>query len=208
MAGIFLSAQDSTWYPAFLAPVVEAVGTHGAGSVLDIGTGPGTLAAMLLKALPGLHFLGLDTSPAMIRQAQARVHHPLARFAVIDGQLKAAVTAGSFDVVTVCSVLYLLPEDLARRLVVDALTALRPGGVLLLYHPSGNSSLCAALTEVWGFPFSWRNWTYCFWRLATASRARNWHRQSWLSALATAKGTRLDHHSVFDGRAILTILQP
>ncbi|MCJ7664566.1 MAG: class I SAM-dependent methyltransferase [Desulfobacterales bacterium] len=41
------------------------------GVVLDIGTGPGIFPLGIAESLPGLEFLGIDLSPAMIQTARA-----------------------------------------------------------------------------------------------------------------------------------------
>lgn len=58
-----LAAADGA---ALLAGVVEP-------SVLEVGPGPGDLAARLARRLPGLRIVGVDIDPAMIERARARV---------------------------------------------------------------------------------------------------------------------------------------
>lgn len=99
--------------------LLREAGLHG-GTVLDLGCGTGTLAALLAGA--GYRVLGLDRSPAMLRWARRTA--PGARFRVADlrrGPLPAADAAVStFDTLN-----YLGPGELARlfRRVARALPA-------------------------------------------------------------------------------------
>ena len=58
-----LAAADTV---ALLAGVAEP-------SVLEVGPGPGDLAARLARRVPGLRLVGVDIDPAMVERARARV---------------------------------------------------------------------------------------------------------------------------------------
>jgi arsenite methyltransferase len=104
----------------------EALAVRGGEKVLDIGSGPGLLAAEL--ADQGADVLGVDPSESMLAMARRR-EIPRAEFEVGDA-LSLPVADASFDVAVSTQVLEYV-EDVAAALR-EAHRALRPGGRLLV----------------------------------------------------------------------------
>ncbi|CAM5603230.1 2-methoxy-6-polyprenyl-1,4-benzoquinol methylase, mitochondrial [Streptomyces antimycoticus] len=98
-----------------------------AGDVLDLGCGTGSLA--LLAAERGHRVTGVDRSPRMVELARAKLGGTGATVLVGDAA-EPPVGEGSFDVVLVRHLLWMLPDRQAvlRRWV----RLLRPGGRLVL----------------------------------------------------------------------------
>lgn len=119
------------------------------GTVLEIGPGPG----MLLEKLAGRHPLavGLDLSPAMLRQAQQRLrqrHRPthLAR----GEATRLPFAAESFDGIAATFTLSAIPDGAAA--VGEMARVLRPAGVLALVdaaYPDDSNRLGTALAKLW-----------------------------------------------------------
>ncbi len=96
--------------------------------VLDVGSGPGMLAAeMAAEVAPGGRVVGVDPSESML--ALARGQTDAAEF-VAGGALELPVPDASFDVVVSTQVLEYV-EDVAAALA-EARRVLRPGGRLLV----------------------------------------------------------------------------
>src|SRR5712691_6946912 len=71
-AQAYLDKIDDT----FIEHAVRLVAGCATGRALDIGTGPGQIVLKLARRLPGWHFVGVDRSPNMIRQARASLAEP------------------------------------------------------------------------------------------------------------------------------------
>lgn len=66
-------------------------------SLLDVGCGMGDLRTFLLPRLPGLDYVGVDVTPAVLREARRR--QPDARFVLGDVFARAPFSDRLFDVV-------------------------------------------------------------------------------------------------------------
>ena len=103
-------------------------------SVLDIGSGYGPVAAVVLDAYPKAHAIGLDISEAMMAVGRERMARFGDRFRYMvgdfgDGVLPPeAVEAGPFDVVVSARAIHHLSAELMARLYADIHKNLRPGG--------------------------------------------------------------------------------
>ena len=96
--------------------------------ILDIGCGP----AAILNALPDVHYVGVDLSPAYIREAKSRFRNrgefrcqPIETFVIED--------PGTFDIVMANGVVHHLDDVSAAKLVSTARLALKPTGRLVTY---------------------------------------------------------------------------
>jgi ubiquinone/menaquinone biosynthesis C-methylase UbiE len=111
----------------------EALAVQAGEKVLDIGSGPGLLAAEL--ADEGADVLGLDPSESMLAMARRR-EIPRARFEPGDA-VALPVADASFDAAVSTQVLEYV-EDVAGALR-EAHRALRPGGRLLVLDTDWDS---------------------------------------------------------------------
>lgn len=99
-------------------------------TILDVGCGNGFLAGQLARR--GYRLTGVDWSPDGI--ALANKTHPNARFLVASAYDDLhAVTGETFDVVLSTEVIEHLYEP--RRLLTNARSAVRPGGLVILTTP-------------------------------------------------------------------------
>ena len=69
--------------PEFFEAFAREIGRDGA-RVLELGSGPGFLAAHLLRAWPGLDYVALDFSPAMHELAAERLGERAARVRFVE----------------------------------------------------------------------------------------------------------------------------
>lgn len=204
----FLKAQKSGWYPLFLQPVVENILTMPtAQAVLDIGTGPGKLLELLNKESFRLKLTGIDINPGMIRAAQKRIKKDSITFQLMEPGKPLAFVNDQFDVVTFCSVLFLLNDTSKEFLLNDALRVLKPGGKIIVLTPSGKKAAITSLLEIWQYPFSLFNWTFLLWKLFTSGNAKKWAKQNWLNNYATQQSYQYTSQEVFNGNAFLETLK-
>ena len=100
--------------------------------VLDIGTGQGAVAAILLDAFPRSTAVGLDVSEPMQQIAAGRMAHYGDRFRYylgdfVDGDLPTDL-GGPFDVAVSSRAIHHLPAAAKQRLYQSIFQALSPGG--------------------------------------------------------------------------------
>jgi SAM-dependent methyltransferase len=103
--------------------------------VLDVGCGPGTIAAHIARLLPGTHVVGLDSSPTRLHAAEEHFRG-LPNAAVRNGDATALPFGDStFDLVYSRFLLEYLTEP--ARTVTEMVRVCRPGGVVLLQDLDG-----------------------------------------------------------------------
>lgn len=119
-----LAAADAA---ALLAGVVEP-------SVLEVGPGPGDLAARLARRVPGLRLVGVDIDPAMIERARARVARAGLDERVtfeVDDVAALPLADASVDLVVTTFSVHHWPDPAAG--FGEIRRVLRPGGRILAF---------------------------------------------------------------------------
>ena len=201
---IFSKATKSSWYKDFLNPVMESITQKTNNkSILDIGTGTGTLPAMLIKKDSSLQIIGIDIDPKMIKEAQSRLSHKNVSFQIQKMNAPLAFTSELFDVVTFCSVLFLVDDTIKTKLMNEALRVLKPNGQIIILTPSGTKSISSSFIEVWHYPFSVYNFTFPIWKIATTGSARKWQRNKWLENFAHKNQLKYTNELTFNNNATL-----
>jgi SAM-dependent methyltransferase len=108
----------------------------GAGPVVDLGCGPGHVAAYL-KAR-GVEAIGLDLSPGMIAEASAR--HPAIPFRQADMRALPFAKGELAGILAFYSIIH-IPPDEVPAVLHELYRVLRPGGLLFLAFHLGNHTL-------------------------------------------------------------------
>ena len=202
MQSLFLKATSSGWYPEFLMPIVDIVTANARDKkILDIGTGPGTLAQMLITRDSTLHITGIDTNKAMIDEARKRMSHINVSFEYEKINAELEFADSQFDVVTFCSVLFLLDDSIKTHLMKEALRVLKPTGEIVILTPTGKKLGLSSLNEVLKYPFPINNFTFLIWKIATINRGRKWQKQKWLEKYAGANQLNYSQAIVFNDNA-------
>jgi trans-aconitate 2-methyltransferase len=122
-----------------------------ASRVVDLGCGPGNSTELLLARYPDARVVGLDSSPAMLRQARERL--PKCEF--VEGDLSTWVPAERTDLLFGNAVFQWVPDHPAvlRRL----LQALPAGGVLAVQMPDNTDEPALALMREVASRGPWSN---------------------------------------------------
>jgi SAM-dependent methyltransferase len=118
-----------------LDSALDELGLTAPAHVLDVGTGTGQAAGILVQRFPGAKIDAVDASPAMIEVARAKPELSGIRFAVADGG-RLPYADGGFDL-TVSLLVQPFEAELHR--------VLAPGGWALFCYPMGPA------TPIW-FP--------------------------------------------------------
>lgn len=204
---IFISATKSGWYPEILKPVVDSIlANDSKGKVLDIGTGPGTLPKMLAKESSDLQISGIDISRTMIDEARRNASQKNIQFECQEVNMPLPYANELFDVVSLCSVLFLLDESTKTNLLNESVRILKPGGKMIILTPSGKKSILSAFIEVWSYRFSFYNFTFPVWKIATTRKARNWQMQNWLEKYTTENHLDYSKSLTFNNNATIEII--
>ncbi len=136
----FFDARAANWeahcYPPpvreKLAPLIASFALPAGGTVLDMGTGPGTLVPYLRAALgPGGRVFPFDLSLEMLRQARRKLG-PADPPPVLATAMRLPFRGESFDAV-VCFAAFPHFEDQGRALAEMARVA-RPGAAVIIAH--------------------------------------------------------------------------
>ncbi len=137
----------------------DAVVAAGLGTpvrrILDLGTGTGETATRLLAAHPGAMLTGVDTSPAMLSGARARL--PAERIELRVGRLEDPLPGGPFDLVATALCVHHLDAAAKRDLFARIRSVLAPGGRFVLGDvvvPEDPADVVASLTPGYDQPSS------------------------------------------------------
>ncbi len=165
-----------------------------AGSVLDLGCGPGSLTLALAEQLPGWRITGLDAGPNMLATAKhnaARTSADVqARTRFITGRLPDQIPRASFDLLVSNSLLHHLPEPGFLWHSLNSLA--QPGAqvvVMDLFRPASQAALDALVDEYAGaepeiLQIDFANSLHAAW---TAEEIRTQLDQAGLNHLAVAE---------------------
>ncbi len=120
---------------AVITDVVEATAGGNDPLVIDIGCGPGSLAARLLDRLPGVSVVGIDADPLLLGLAAQT--YPSDRLRLVEADLRTtdwietlALPRPADAVVSTTALHWLDRSELAATYTAAA-SVLRPGGVLV-----------------------------------------------------------------------------
>ncbi|MEN9541039.1 MAG: hypothetical protein RLZZ459_1130, partial [Cyanobacteriota bacterium] len=102
--------------------------------VLDVATGTGRTLRQIRAALPQAQLVGLDLSPAYLRQANRWLSQlPSELPQLVQGNGEAMpFAAGSMQAITCVFLLHELPAAARQNVINDCFRVLEPGGVLVL----------------------------------------------------------------------------
>ena len=155
--------QQQAYLPAREARFTALIDAVEAGAgrpdpvVLDLGCGPGSLAARLLDRLPSATVVAADADPLLLALGQA-VHGGRNGLTFVDLDLRQPGWSAALgldapaDAAVSTTALHWLPPAALRAMYAELATVLRPGGLLLngdhfTVGEPGLASLDRALTE-------------------------------------------------------------
>src|SRR3984957_18933077 len=99
--------------------------------VLDLGTGTGSLAALVLKRMPKANVIGIDTDPAMIVEARKRLADLLPRVTHLLGDFFGPLPHSSDACMASLALHHVKELTEKRRLYRKILGALSPHGIFV-----------------------------------------------------------------------------
>jgi len=143
----FFSCRAATWnarfgddLPAYAAAVAQA-GIPRGGVVMDIGCGTGRALPALRQAVgPDGSVVAADLTPEMLDEARPQAVAARAALVLADAR-RLPFADGSADALLAAGLVNHLPDTEAGLTELARIT--RPGGLLVLFHPSGRAALAA-----------------------------------------------------------------
>jgi SAM-dependent methyltransferase len=143
----FFAARAATWdtrfgddLPAYAAAVADA-GIAPGGVAVDVGCGTGRALPALRDAVgPHGAVIGVDLTPQMLAVAAGRGAAHGAALLLADAR-RLPFADASVDTVFAAGLIAHLPDPVAGLAELARVT--RPGGRLVLFHPSGRAALAA-----------------------------------------------------------------
>ncbi len=118
--------------------LIKAIGPKPGERVLDVGTGPGFLAAEIGEAVgPSGHVYGIDVSEALLQVANAKgTHRPWVEFCYGDA-VRLPFPDNYFDIVISTQVLEYISD--VNNALIELHRVLRPGGHVVLLDTDWDS---------------------------------------------------------------------
>jgi len=143
----FFAPRASTWdtkfgddLPAYRRAVAES-GVRAGATALDLGCGTGrALAALREAAGPDAMIIGADVTTEMLETARRLGRAEAAHLILADAR-RLPLRDACVDVVFAAGLVNHLPDAAAGLAEIARVTA--PGGLLILFHPSGRGALAA-----------------------------------------------------------------
>jgi ubiquinone/menaquinone biosynthesis C-methylase UbiE len=204
---VFLQAQDSSWYIKFVQPVINKISENKKQlTILDIGTGSGKLPELLIKNNPNLDITGIDINKNMIDEARKRIKNDNVSFEYQYINKKLDFNNNKFDIVTFCSVLFLVDDNTKEFLIEEAFRVLKPDGKIIILTPSGKKTILFSFIEVFSFPLNIYNWTFIIWKLFTTNRAKEWVNLKWLQKFSEKNKLKYTKELTFNNNALIETL--
>ena len=143
----FFACRAASWdskfgddLPAYCAAVAEA-GIRRSGIVIDVGCGTGRALPPLREAVgPAGTVIALDVTPEMLDVARPAVQLAGASMVIADARA-LPFADGSADAIFAAGLVNHLPDTNEGLRELARVTS--PGGLLVLFHPSGRAALAA-----------------------------------------------------------------
>ncbi|MGD0702371.1 MAG: class I SAM-dependent methyltransferase [Trebonia sp.] len=143
----FFACRAATWdakfgddLPAYRAAVAEA-GIRPGGVAIDVGCGTGRALSPLREAVgPAGSVFAIDLTPEMLAAAWPKSVTAGAALILADARSLPFAEA-SADAIFAAGLVHHLPDSAAGLHELARVT--RPGGLLVLFHPSGRAALAA-----------------------------------------------------------------
>jgi SAM-dependent methyltransferase len=104
--------------------------------VLDLGCGPGIVAAHMLREIPGTSVVGVDASPPMLDLARERLAPYADRFQLAQADFEMMtpedLPGGPFGAAIAIQAIHNCSDEGKRRTLASARTVMAPGGLFVL----------------------------------------------------------------------------
>ncbi len=196
----FSNLQEAPWYRQFLNPVLDEIEYD--SNLLDIGTGSGKMLEILFDE-KNVNGIGTDTDSGMLKEAEEKLRNTSAKLHLIVPGQELPFEKGSFDYVTICSVLFHMKEKEIDDMLMDSLQVLKEDGKIIILTPTGYGNMI----QLSRYFFSLKNKGIYVWYRATKNRAKLWSKNQYLKQFASKNKLKYQSRIVMKGFAQLEIIK-
>lgn len=127
-AAIALMTREKVWRRA-LVGVIESAGPR---TVIDVGSGTGSLAVLLLGAAPAVNYVGVDPDKDAVEIARSKAKRLAVGARFVEGRFPDALGDERADAIVSSLVLHQVPLQEKRRIMEAAFERLIPGGAFII----------------------------------------------------------------------------
>jgi len=198
-AQFFSNIQETKWYAAFLAPVMEQIPNH--STLLDIGTGSGKMLELLAKN-KSVKSTGIDTNESMLEEARKKTKDLPVELIKIEPNSTLPFTDEHFDNVTICNVLFHMEKEAIFKMLDDSRRVLKKDGRLIILTPTGQGGLVNLSRRF----FRFGNNSIFIWYRATKKNAKKWTDNQILKEYCAQNGLPYSHKVTLHGFAQMEII--
>jgi methionine biosynthesis protein MetW len=191
----FSNLQEAPWYRQFLNPVLAEIGRG--SRILDIGTGSGKMLQLLYneKQVTGV---GIDTEQSMLDEAKKKLINTPIELHQIDAGENYPFENESFDIVTICNVLFNLKEtESVDEILSESLRVLKENGKIIVLTPTGKNGFINLTRHF----FSFKNKGIYVWYKATKQSAKKWTQEQYLKKYSSKKNLAYKKNRTLKGFA-------
>lgn len=125
---VALTTRENVWRRA----LVDEIMSGGRRSIIDVGSGTGSLAALLYEAAPESRYLGVDPDVEAVRRAREKAVRIGGGAEFREGYFPEGAGDENADVIVSSLVLHQVPLAEKKRIIDAAYMRLNPGGRLLI----------------------------------------------------------------------------
>lgn len=149
-----LARRYQTRYDEMLEELVSRVRTPRGGHILDLGSGSGILAEILLERFPNSHVTLLDISANMLEVGKRRLERFEGRTSYVQGMFEG-MPMGPYDAVVSTLALHHLEDDSAKQTQYERIfSSLKAGGCFF----QGEYTLCSDTADSEQNEEAWQRW--------------------------------------------------
>ena len=150
-----------------------------------------------------MNVVGTDTNSEMLKEAEDKLRNTSAKLHLIPAGEELAFEKGSFDYVTICSVLFHMKEKEIDHMLNDSLQVLKDEGEIIILTPTGKGNMIQLTRHF----FSLKNKGIYVWYHATKKRARLWMEENYLAGYTSKHNLNYKRELVMNGFAQLEIIE-
>ncbi len=156
----------------------------------------------MVSSTKEVNCIGVDTDAEMLKEAKIKLNNTNVQFLKINATGKYPFDTASFDVITICNVLFNLHQDTVNHVLTETLRLLKKGGKIVVLTPTGKGNLFTLSKSY----FSIKNLSIYIWYYVTRNRAGPWTERKLLLKFSKKHSIKYRQKIILKGFAQIEIL--